>query len=467
MNPINMDDLWSEVHTLHYADTPIYLQGNDYNLLEWKDKTAETPNGDLLRSNSFFEHMKNSPSKVYLLHVTKEIDKIKDSMTLYPSAGCLVGCIYTTQLYKESDNTFRMHNLGEHILHEEATLTKGSSTPLIIEATYSEEGAEQILSGIDYLKLGKIHYAIYQNLRYLLTPAERKDLESTITSKLKKSLDFISLCAFIENNTPPVSGKEFIRLMNNQIPNLPILGYIYFESIAQYTMLYSDDSRSKRLKNLGEFNNVIYKSFLLDVYEKIGKFKLSDFNITAEDLEIKIDKLEKDDEILINIDHFFDFIRDQVAHLVMQTFMNDPKVNPKWLSITWDFEGFTKVALPLLGHMVHRELRNFDRYKDFYFYFDQFKALSAWNYWNKVNIALPFNGPIQKGEIGINPAYPHVKYKVYTAKSHLLNKNLLVIDEELEGIEIAPRLVDLRHTAMRSKDHQITSVKENLQEVTA
>lgn len=460
MSILNMDELWSEVHTLHHTDTFQYLKGSYHNQLEWKDRTVDTPNGELLKDNSFFAYMQNKPEKIYLLHVTKELEKIQESSTLYPSAGCLVGCIYTTQLYPESNNTFRLHNLGKHILQKEAVLTEGKSTPLIIEATYTEEGREQILSGIDYLKLGTIHYEIYQNLRYLLTPVERKDLEAVISSKIKKSLDFIALCSFIDNNSSPVSGREFISMMNSQIPNLPILGYLYFESIAQYTMLYSADPHSIELRKQGEFNNEIYKSFLLDIYEKIGKFKLSDFNISFEDLEQKLEELDRNEELVIDSSHFYEFIRDQVSHLVTQTFLNDPKSEPKWLTISWDFQGFSQILTPLLGHMIHRELRNFNRYKDFYFYFDQFKALSAWNYWNKVNIALPFNGPLQKGEIGINPAYPHVSYKIYTAKPSSKNSDLLVIDQELEGVEIAPRLVDLRHTAMRSKDHLLNKLKK-------
>lgn len=460
MSILNMDELWSEVHLLHHSDTSLYLKGSYDNQLEWKDKTVDTPNGKLLKGNSFFAHMQSKPEKIYLLHVTKELEKIRSSSTLYPSAGCLVGCIYTTQLYPESNDTFRMHNLGKHILHNEAVLTKGESTPLIIEATYTEEGREQILSGVDYLKLGTIHYAIYQNLRYLLTPDERKDLETVISSKIKKSLEFISLCSFIENHSSPISGREFIRLLNSQIPNLPILGYLYFESIAQYTMLYSTDPRSIELKKRAEFNNEIYKSFLLDIYDKIGKFKLSDFSISYEELEQKLEELDRNDELKIDANHFCEFIRNQVSHLVAHTFLNNPTTQPKWLSITWDFQGFSQLLTPLLGHMIHRELRNFNRYKDFYFYFDQFKALSAWNYWNKVNIALPFNGPLQKGEIGINPAYPHVSYKIYTAKPSSTNRDLLVIDEELEGVEIAPRLVDLRHTAMRSKDHIANILKK-------
>ena len=139
--------------------------------------------------------------------------------------------------------------------------------------------------------------------------------------------------------------------------------------------------------------------------------------------------------------------------MVSSLLLTDPSKEPAWLDVPWNYSGFSSILKPLVGHAIHRELRNFNRYKDFYFYFDQLKALSAWNYWNKMNIALPFNGPLQKGEIGINPAYQGARYRVFTGTLSVDSSDILVVDKELDGIEIVPRLIDLRHTSMRSSDH--------------
>lgn len=446
-----MEDLWADVHSLHYLDSFEYTLNNTP-LVSLND--YKTPNGSLLRDNSFFDSLKTNQNKIYLLHITKDIEKIKRSSTLYPSAGCLIGSIYTTQLYKEADGKFKMHNLGRHIYQKEATILGKSPTPLIIEMTFDEIGMDQTVSGIDYLKLGKIHHTIYQNLKYLLTPSERMELENTVSSRIKKSLDFINLCSHINEGSASVSGREFISILNRQIPKLPILGYIYFEVIAAYSMLYSNDDHSKDLKNRGEFNNTIYKSLLLDMYKRVGFFKLSDFNLTMNDLLKKIDELSRDGLLDIDTEDFFEHIKKCVSCKVIELFLDNPHELPNWLKITWDYSEFSKILGPLVGHIIHRELRNFDRYRDFYFYFDQFKALSAWNYWNKMNIALPFNGPLQKGEIGINPAYSHATYKIYVASQDPTSKDHLIINEHLKNIEIAPRLIDLRHTSMRSKNHK-------------
>lgn len=83
------------------------------------------------------------------------------------------------------------------MLEEEAPLSGKVSTPLVIEVSFPDDDDSLMLSGVNYLKLGKIHHTIYEELRYLLSPDERKRLEDVIAHKIKKSLDFISLCSAI------------------------------------------------------------------------------------------------------------------------------------------------------------------------------------------------------------------------------------------------------------------------------
>lgn len=283
MNIIDLDKLWSEVHSLHF-EVDSYANFSDN---RWLESMVNAPNGALLKDNRFFKSLRSENDKLYVLHVTQDIEKVNETSTLYPSAGCLVGCIYGTQLYKQPNGEFLMHNLGKHILLKEAVLSGKKPTPLIIEVSFGDINKYPLISGINYLKLGKIHYAIYENLKYLLSPIERDDLEGRVACKIKKSLNFISLCYSNYSEQQNITGKDFIRLINKTVPNLAILGYIYFEAIAEYTMLFSNDKDSQKLKDLGEFNNTIYKEFLLDIYSQIGRFKLSDFNPSVDDIEKK------------------------------------------------------------------------------------------------------------------------------------------------------------------------------------
>lgn len=449
MSVIDLNELWAEAHTLHFDAGKYMPSAQD----RWIESMSSMPNGHLLSDNSFFDMVRSNPSKIYILHVTQDIEKIISSSAIYPSAGCLVGCIYGTQLYPIGDNTFKMHNLGHHILTREAVFSGKEPTALIIEISYEDIYSQPVLAGLNYLKLGKIHHTIYESLRHLLSVEERRELELIVTSKIKRSLDFISLCYYNDHNTPIISSRDFIAQIGTHIPNLAILGYIFFEAISEYTMLMSTDQTSNRYSQSKEFNNTIYKSFLIDIYNRIGKFKLSDFSLSAGELEEKITSMRDAGMTDIEIDDFFDYIRSRVSHMVSSLLLTDPSKEPGWLDVSWDYSGFSSILRPLVGHAIHRELRNFNRYKDFYFYFDQLKALSAWNYWNKMNVSLPFNGPLHKGEIGINPAYQGARYRIF--KGVLLDESssLLKIEAELKNVELVPRLIDLRHTAMRSSDH--------------
>lgn len=449
MSILDLDHLWAEAHTLHFSTSK--FMPNTTN--QWISRMQNTPNGQLLATNGFFRLVQSNPKSIHILHVTQDVNKIIENGAIHPSAGCLVGCVYGTQLYPTSDGSFMMHNLGEHVLTREAPLTGSHPTPLVIEVSFNNTHEDIVLAGLNYLKLGKIHHTIYENLKHLLSNEERQELESLVSERIKRSLGFINLCIFNDKHGPNIESREFIKQVNLTVPQLPILGYIFFEVISEYTMLYSTDRLSEELKERREFNNTIYKSFLLDIYRKIGKFKLSDFNPTGQQIIDRLSSLREAGQIDINTDNFFDYLRDRISNLVTTLFMTNPDAEPNWLNQPWNYNGLSKTLMPLTGHTIHRELRNFHRYKDFYFYFDQLKALSAWNYWNKMGISLPFNGPLHKGEIGINPAFQGATYRVFSAVKSNTEEGRLYIDKELSNVRITPRLTDLQNTAMRSMDH--------------
>jgi hypothetical protein len=126
-----------------------------------------------------------------------------------------------------------------------------------------------------------------------------------------------------------------------------------------------------------------------------------------------------------------------------------------WENFEWNFDNLLELVGPLTGHLLHRELRNFGRYPSLYFYFDQSKALQIWNYWNHMDVTIPFNGIIPKGEVGLNPAYPDLNYQVYLGKVIKKNGITKIVKDILLDISIEPRLVDLRYTTMRNKSENV------------
>ncbi|OGM25840.1 hypothetical protein A2962_00330 [Candidatus Woesebacteria bacterium RIFCSPLOWO2_01_FULL_39_61] len=417
--------------------------------LDWRRKViTESPNGKLLIDNSFFRDLKNK-NKIYLAHITSNLSIIKKTKVIYSSGGCLIGSIYCAPITNDG-NRLRIHNLGKYILEKEAPIiTKEDFTPdvLVFEFELDLE-AHNNLIGIDYLRLGKIHFEIYKDLEYLLSSNERFNLYQTILSKVKKSLDFLILCSDFRLTAQDIDPDEFSRLLIHSIQNLSILGYLYFEVVSEYLMLYQDSNISKKYSDLGEFYNPVYKDLMYSLRPDLkGDGKLSSFSPSFEELisYAKANKIFKH----LNTKHFKEYLTERLLYLINLRLFNLEEELIDWRKFEWSFENLALKAKKLVGHLIHRELRNFGRYPSFYFYFDQTKALQIWNYWNHMDIAIPFNGVFPKGEVGINPAYPDLNYKIYLGKVTNDSQFSYVDLEDEIDLSIEPRLVDLRHTQMR------------------
>ncbi|MFB7253172.1 hypothetical protein [Streptomyces nojiriensis] len=415
----------------------------------WENRlAAETPNGSLLRDNALFRAL-GGDGKLHLLHVTHALEQISEHGSLYPSGGCLVGSVYCAPL-TPTERGYRMHNLAEYVLTKEAPAfvaragaPKRVPTPLIFEINLPPQ-AYRGLAGVDYLRLGSIHLQIYSRLEYLLSKAERHQLRETIVSRIKNSTAFLALAAAVAYQGAAVQPATFLRMLDEAIPRLPILGYVYFEALAEYLMLHSTTRQTRERAELGEFNNWLYKDMLFAAFPHMaGKFDLAKFRPSPDELGSLLARIDPG----LDAAHARAYLTERISHLVAARLFTPGQVPEAWHHTRWEFDSLSTQLGPLLGHLIHRELRTFGRYPDFYFYFDQHKALQAWNYWNHMDIIAPFNGTIPKGEIGINPAYPDLDYRVWRAEQD--DNGQLHPTEEL-ALTIAPRLVDIKYTLMRN-----------------
>lgn len=447
----NKVDKISEIHSFFnypltsHASDPIYAEKENM----WKEKfKLQSKNGLLLFENTFFDSLKHS-DKIYVAHVTKNLKDINESRSIYPSAGCLVGSIYCVPVTKEEDGRLRVHNLGKYIYENELKFSDSGNEVSIILFELNIEDQLRNLMGIDYLKLGALHLSLYEELKYLLSEDEIDFLEKKITKNIRKSSVFLDYVTSVYSENSKLDPACFFALLGDSVKNIPILGYIYFETIAEYLMLFSDDSQTKSLAEKGEFNNYLYKNLLYDLLPELkGGFNLSKFNIPINEISAYINKKRLISDF--DTSQFERAIAERMIFLFVSRTINLQE-NCNWKNILWDFDDLKKGAAALIGHMIHRELRSFGRYPDFYYYFDQIKALQVWNYWNNSKVIIPFNGCFPKGEIGINPAFPFLKYKAY---STLLKPegDFLFIDRLNEiDLKIIPRLIDLRFTTLRNK----------------
>ncbi|MFB7338547.1 hypothetical protein ACFCZ6_00630 [Streptomyces hydrogenans] len=452
MDFLDAYEQWADAHS--FFDTtliPSPTDGQDplaAQTAAWDKRLADTPNGRLLRDNAMFRAL-GTGDKLHLLHVTHALEQISEHGALYPSGGCLVGSVYCAPL-TASKRGFRMHNLGEYILTKEAPafvakagVPRREPTPLIFEVSLPPQ-AYRGLAGVDYLRLGSIHLQIYSRLEYLLSKAERHQLRETIVSRIKNSAAFLALAAAVAHQGATVSPENFLRLLDETIPRLPILGYVYFEALAEYLMLHSTTDDTRERAEHGEFNNWLYKDMLFASFpDMAGKFDLARFRPSPTGLATLLARIDPS----LDARHARAYLTERISHLVAARLFTPGQIPEAWHRTRWEFDGLSTQLGPLLGHLIHRELRTFGRYPDFYFYYDQHKALQAWNYWNHMDIIAPFNGTIPKGEIGINPAYPDLDYRVWRAERD--DHGRLHPTEEL-ALTIAPRLVDIKYTLMRN-----------------
>lgn len=456
-------DLWVDAHVFYgmYEHNIGNHKGKAVQEeFKWRRQFLEkATHGGLLLKNSLFKDLSNS-KKVYLAHVTPNFHNIQIDHVLYPSAGCLVGSVYCTPVSKEGSK-LRVHNLGNFIYQKEMPLFSkfidvGRRAPLaalLIEVSLPEASKDNLV-GIDYLRLGSIHFNIYKELEYLLSPKERYDLEELCVKRVKRAFKYLCLCnrTFISESLDKskIGHHEFMELFLKTIDHLPILGYFYFEVLAEYIMLFQDNVFAKDYAELGEFYSPTYKELVFYLCPKLSKdFSLREFKPTL----ANVVKYMRDNEVFKNLDqdHLFSYLTRRLIFLTNARLFCSGNNFIDWEKLRWDFGYLSKYMQPLLGHLIHRELRTFGRYPHFYFYFDQSKALQVWNYWNHMDIAIPFNGIIPKGEVGINPAHPNLKYKVYAARPRMESGKMYIEPGKNLDIEIVPKLIDPKFASMRNK----------------
>lgn len=447
---------WNDVHVNYdLYDHDICLNGDriKYDECEWRKKWIEdSPNGGLLLKNSFFETIKNK-NKIYLAHATPNFRNIRKDNLFFPSSGCLVASIYCTPLTEDSEG-LRLHNLGDYIISKEmpsfaknmksCSLENLNTVLFEIEIPASGKGN---LTGTDYLRLGEIHFETYKELEYLLSYQEKSLIHQSCSSQIRKGMKFLSIANRSYYDNFKISANNFLKVFIDAIEKLPFLGYFYFEVLSEYIMLYQDNQAALLSKEYGELYSPSYKDLMFSLSpDLLRHYSLTQFR---PDIDEVVEHLLKN-KVFENLNQgeMEEYLSQRLIFLTNARMFNKGSGLIDWENIAWDFDGLSKVMKPLIGHLIHRELRSFGRYPDFYFYFDQLKALRIWNYWNQINLVIPFNGIVPKGEVGINPAFPELKYKSFLAKYYSIEgKGYLEPGEELR-LNIIPRLVDPRFTAM-------------------
>lgn len=447
----NLKD-WSEVHVF-YNNWNSHLTSNKSRVsdmeMAWKEFVLEkTPNGHLFTQNNFFDQLHND--EIYIAHVTPNLHNITKDNLIYPSGGCLVGSVYCVPVSKV-DKGFRLHNLGSFIYKKEVPKISGVTPKILLIKIELPDNCKNRLIGIDYLRLGSIHFNLFKELEYLLSSEERYILEKTCE---KKTQELLPLLIMTQNKIleQKVDKNCFFEQFYKQIPNNPILAYIFFEIFCEFTALFQKSEESEKWKANGEIFTWYFKNSVFTLADN-SYFNLRTFQPKIEQIFKYLSGLGCLDGV--DYSKVEEYFFNRISYILFTKLWNNDNPIGDWRKLLLTFDNLTENFRPLLGHIIHRELRNFGRYPDFYFYFDQMKALEIWNYWNHSNILIPFNGIMPKGEIGINPAFPELKFEIF--ETEILtddSSEIFVIPKNKIRIEFVPKLVDLKFTTLRNRQHE-------------
>lgn len=435
---------WDYAHTDYGAlpghREPTGLTDTD---ADWHQRLEETPNGRLLRDNAMLRSL-TAGTPIHLLHLTRDLAAVRASGHLFASTGCLVAAVYGSPLTPEPGGALRPHNLGSYLLDSRSSLaSRSNSTPLVVEVTPT---GPMPLKGLDYLRLGGIHLQAYREWRHVLTDAEDTLVLRSVADRVRVAAPFLD--TLLRNAGGEETPDEpFIDALAAAILVFPYLGYLYFETMAEYLMLHSTSRATREYADRGEMNNFLYKDLAFSAVDGMGTlFDLGRFHPDHARLLDLVGRIEPGLASPVTR-----YVRRRLSHLFAVTALTPCQDASDFTFREADLGMLAETAPHLLGQLIFREIRLLDRYPQLYHCFEQAKALQAWAYWNEEGIPTPFNGVSPKGEVGINPAYPNARCTVWTAES--CERGLLHPIEQVAAAP-APRLVPWLVAPLRDRTEE-------------
>ncbi|MEV7959058.1 hypothetical protein ACIO6T_39255 [Streptomyces sp. NPDC087532] len=427
---------WDYVHADYGARTaPPGPSGLAQTPADWLAAHRNTPNGHLLdvNDNTMLATL-TSGRPIHLMHTTLALDAIRASGELHGAAGCLVGALYCAPLTATTSG-LRPHNLGAYLLE-----TKPDTKALVFEIRPDQPAPAK---GLNYLRLGGIHLDTYQQLRGFLTAAEDHRLRQAAVQRVRETAGFLDLLLADARGARTTSPTAFFYQLAAAVKRFPFLGYLYFEVLSEYLLLHSTDPETKAYAQAGEMNNRLYKQLAFAANDTMGRlFNLALFNPNHAQLTEMIGRIEPGLALGAPA-----YTRRRLPHLFACAALGPSRnvTTVAFRDAAADFDSLAAAAPHLAGQLVFREMRTLPRYPALFPVFEQAKASSVYDYWNREGIAAPFNGVMPKGEIGLNLAYPRATFTAWVAET--CERGLLHPTEQLDLLPV-PRLADLRETAL-------------------
>lgn len=300
--------------------------------------------------------------------------------------------VYCTPLhYNPINNYFKPHNLGLKYFEKANNFTtnydKNKVKCIIIEVDNIE--IETNIKGINYLKNGLEFLATYNEIKSQIDLDFINKFEKTVYNTINNSKQYLLNCKnnfLINKNT---INYDNIDIFINEIENIKIFGFIYFEAFSIAIML--NQNNNCYYKN--EINNRPYRDILFKLHpEFYTKFSLRTFKKDFKYLMKEI----KTYNVITNYDDFFNDFFTIINQLLYDTlFFN---INKNDLAKTTNF--YTN---QLFGHQVRLIQINPPHYNFFQNQFFIHLSKKLLNVLANKQIKILTNSIITKGELAIYP----------------------------------------------------------------
>jgi hypothetical protein len=385
-----------------------------------------TSNGGVLKKNTYAEDF----NKVRLVHITSSFDEIVRTGKIFPSGGGLGSVIYCSPLHKENS----VHNLFEQYLHFQLPKhTPKELTPLCIEISLERRDKDNLSSyGVDYTNFGELHCMVWKVLKRELMKPYIAEFENKISSQVMKLRDVFNV--FIDYNLNSVSSKKLREYYNSIFIGTPSLRFILYEILAEYILLYQDNKKAVKYRDIGELYNLSHKKFIFDLCPSMLKrFNMREFFIKIEDIEEYFSK--SDIFVEFNKDQFEWFLKWRMGFYIKKLCLR--KID----SIN-SFDQLVSNYPRLVGQIIYRDF--FDKNL-----FERVRSKIIYPMWKKDRIICPIYPILPKGEVGVNPCLDElgVKYKIYKAKYDSRRGKLILLKEL--NIKLNSELISKAKTTVR------------------
>lgn len=402
--------------------------------------------------NIIYQFMQNEI--FYLFHATtkEKYNKILNSKTIRTSGGCLAGGIYCTPVEVEADGELRLHNLGSYYYLVELpeaeyarTEHKNNAKGVIFEIENPNRKAK--LLGVNYMKFGQIYYRHFMHNEVIQKLGWKEEIKEKTALIVRKSKKFILYSmSLYEADITYQQACAYMEFFNFATEKLTLLGYVLFEAVSQYIAYHETEETSQKYNQKNEIYNWNYKKLFFDLFPFLRvKFDLEKIYYD----EQKYCQYIEDNLIIIHFD-WKEFtttickkciqilVRDCIGLLDESAFQCD------------DNDEFPSELRPLLGHIVHRVLKE-EKYKELYGNIERAIAAEAWEYWNEHDILMVYNSGMAKGEMGINPSLiNNFQYHVYECNGVENREGFYYLKKGNEiDVKVQEKIIEYKESMLR------------------